>query len=74
MVFQDPYGSLNSMRTIRQTLVEPLIAHRRAGAASARTQVEAALHSVGLDPEAPPTATPASSPAASASASRSPGR
>jgi peptide/nickel transport system ATP-binding protein len=50
-VFQDPYGSLNSMRTIRQTLVEPLIAHRRADAASARSQVEAALHSVGLDPE-----------------------
>jgi len=52
VVFQDPYGSLNSMRTIRQTLVEPLIAHGRAGAASARTQVEAALHSVGLDPDA----------------------
>jgi ABC-type oligopeptide transport system ATPase subunit len=51
-VFQDPYGSLNSMRTIRQTLVEPLIAHRRADAASARSQVEAALHSVGLDPDA----------------------
>ena len=52
VVFQDPYGSLNSMRTIRQTLVEPLIAHRRAGAASARTQVEAALHSVGLESHA----------------------
>jgi ABC-type glutathione transport system ATPase component len=52
VVFQDPYGSLNSMRTIRQTLVEPLIAHRRAEAGSARTQVEAALHSVGLDPDA----------------------
>ncbi|HST67223.1 MAG TPA: ATP-binding cassette domain-containing protein [Mycobacteriales bacterium] len=62
-VFQDPYGSLNSMRTIRQTLVEPLIAHRRAvpstggtsrpaDPASARSQVEAALHSVGLDPDA----------------------
>ncbi len=50
-VFQDPYGSLNSMRTIRQTLVEPLIAHRRADPASARSQVEAALHSVGLDPD-----------------------
>ena len=52
VVFQDPYGSLNSMRTIRQTLVEPLIAHRRPGGAPARTQVEAALHSVGLDPDA----------------------
>jgi ABC-type glutathione transport system ATPase component len=63
-VFQDPYGSLNSMRTIRQTLVEPLIAHRRTGRptggttkkpvepGSARSQVEAALHSVGLDPDA----------------------
>jgi ABC-type oligopeptide transport system ATPase subunit len=50
-VFQDPYGSLNSMRTIRQTLVEPLIAHRRADATSARSQVEAALDSVGLDPD-----------------------
>jgi ABC-type oligopeptide transport system ATPase subunit len=50
-VFQDPYGSLNSMRTIRQTLVEPLIAHRRAGAAAARSQVEEALRGVGLDPD-----------------------
>ena len=40
------------MRTIRQTLVEPLIAHRQAEAGSARSQVEAALHSVGLDPDA----------------------
>jgi ABC-type glutathione transport system ATPase component len=51
-VFQDPYGSLNPMRTIRQTLVEPLIAHGRVDPASARTQVAATLHSVGLGPDA----------------------
>jgi ABC-type glutathione transport system ATPase component len=27
IVFQDPYGSLNPMRTVAQTLEEPLLAH-----------------------------------------------
>jgi oligopeptide/dipeptide ABC transporter ATP-binding protein len=50
-VFQDPYSSLNPVRTIRQTLVEPLIAHGRYDA-GARERVAAGLQSVGLGAEA----------------------
>lgn len=47
-VFQDPYGSLNPVRTIGQTLAEPLLAHERIGRATARERVGAALETVGL--------------------------
>ena len=53
-VFQDPYGSLNPVRTIGQSLVEPLLAHRRSGAGAGadagtpRDRVAAALERVGL--------------------------
>jgi len=47
-VFQDPYGSLNPVRTIGQSLVEPLLAHRRPGAGTPRDQVADALERVGL--------------------------
>jgi oligopeptide/dipeptide ABC transporter ATP-binding protein len=56
-VFQDPYGSLNPVRTIRQTLVEPLIAHGGRRLAAARAgggdagRVAAILRTVGLAPE-----------------------
>jgi peptide/nickel transport system ATP-binding protein len=49
VVFQDPFGSLNSMRTIGQTLEEPLLVHRRElGRRERRREVEAALGHVGL--------------------------
>ena len=51
-IFQDPYGSLNPVRTIRQTLVEPLLAHERLTAAEQRERVALALSRVGLEPDA----------------------
>jgi peptide/nickel transport system ATP-binding protein len=51
-VFQDPYGSLNPVRTIRQTLAEPLLAHERLDAAATALRVRAALARVGLSADA----------------------
>ena len=50
-VFQDPYGSLNPVRSIGQTLAEPLKAHRLASGPAA-AEIGAALERVGLTPEA----------------------
>jgi oligopeptide/dipeptide ABC transporter ATP-binding protein len=50
-VFQDPHGSLNPVRTVGQTLEEPLLAHRRMTRAQRRAAVAAALERVGLDPD-----------------------
>ncbi|MGI5241846.1 ATP-binding cassette domain-containing protein [Dactylosporangium sp. CA-139066] len=50
-IFQDPYGSLNPSRTIRQTLVEPLLAHGRA-AAAAGERIAEVLDRVGLPADA----------------------
>jgi ABC-type oligopeptide transport system ATPase subunit len=52
VVFQDPYGSLSPVRTIGQTLAEPLIAHRLASPRQARDQAAAMLARVGLPPDA----------------------
>jgi oligopeptide/dipeptide ABC transporter ATP-binding protein len=49
VVFQDPYGSLNPVRTVGQTLEEPLLAHRRMGRRQRRVEVATALDRVGLD-------------------------
>lgn len=51
VVFQDPHGSLNPVRTIGQTLEEPLLAHRTTNRARRRAEVAAALERVGLDPD-----------------------
>jgi ABC-type glutathione transport system ATPase component len=50
-IFQDPYGSLNPVRTVLQTLVEPLLAHERLAAAQVRDRVTEALQRVGLEPD-----------------------
>jgi oligopeptide/dipeptide ABC transporter ATP-binding protein len=47
-VFQDPYGSLNPVRTIGHTLAEPLLAHQKLSRAAIATRVGAALERVGL--------------------------
>jgi peptide/nickel transport system ATP-binding protein len=52
VVFQDPYSSLDPLRTVGQTLVEPLLAHKRMSRKDAGTAVSAMLQRVGLDPGA----------------------
>ncbi len=52
VVFQDPYSSLNPVRTIGQTLAEPLLVHRRLRRSEVDAQVRAMLVRVGLDGEA----------------------
>jgi oligopeptide/dipeptide ABC transporter ATP-binding protein len=50
VVFQDPFGSLNPMRTIGQTLEEALLVHRpELRRRERRLEVEAALGHVGLN-------------------------
>lgn len=49
VVFQDPHGSLNPVRTVAQTLEEPLLAHRSLSRRERRSQVGDALERVGLD-------------------------
>ena len=55
-VLQDPYGSLNPVRTVGQTLSEPLRAHpgpqQRVGRKAASAAVRAALERVGLSADA----------------------
>jgi peptide/nickel transport system ATP-binding protein len=51
-IFQDPYASLNPVRTVHQTLVEPLVAHERLTRAQARARVAEALARVGLERDA----------------------
>ncbi len=51
-VFQDPYGSLNPVRAIRQTLAEPLRAHERLDAATVTQRVRSGLERVGLSADA----------------------
>jgi len=49
IVFQDPYGSLNPMRTVAQTLEEPLLAHLSVTRRQRLDRVADALERVGLE-------------------------
>jgi peptide/nickel transport system ATP-binding protein len=50
MVFQDPFGSLNPVRTIEKHLTYPLRKYRGGGARAVSELVDELLHRVGLDP------------------------
>ena len=75
MIFQDPFGSLNPVKTIRHHLARPLQIHRIVPRAQVEERVHELLRTVGLvPPEKSPPSTRTSSPAANASVSRSPAR
>ncbi|QNG38761.1 dipeptide ABC transporter ATP-binding protein [Geodermatophilaceae bacterium NBWT11] len=52
VVFQDPFNSLNPVRTVRQTLEEPLRLNLGLSPAATRTRTAELLTQVGLPPEA----------------------
>jgi ABC-type oligopeptide transport system ATPase subunit len=49
VIFQDPYSSLNPVRTVGQTLAEPLLVHRRLPKQEVVARVRQMLARVGLD-------------------------
>jgi len=49
VIFQNPQASLNPVRTIGQTLEEPLLAHHQVSRVDRRARVVGALERVGLD-------------------------
>jgi len=50
MVFQDPFGSLNRAHDVAHHVVRPLLRHRRATKADARSKAVELLRTVGLEP------------------------
>jgi peptide/nickel transport system ATP-binding protein len=50
MIFQDPLACLNPRMTVGQSIMDPLLIHHLATPATARSQVEAMLQRVGLEP------------------------
>jgi oligopeptide/dipeptide ABC transporter ATP-binding protein len=52
VIFQDPYSSLNPLRTVAQTLVEPLLVHKQLTRRESAEQVRVMLEKVGLDASA----------------------
>ena len=51
MVFQDPYGSLNSRRRVGSIIGDPLAIHNIASGAERRKRVQGLMEVVGLNPE-----------------------
>jgi peptide/nickel transport system ATP-binding protein len=50
MIFQDPYGSLDSRQTIGSAIMEPMHVHGIASGKEARLRTESLLERVGLEP------------------------
>jgi peptide/nickel transport system ATP-binding protein len=50
MVFQDPFGSLNPVKSIAHHIERPLLIHHEAGSSAVRTRVHELLDTVGLTP------------------------
>ncbi len=50
MIFQDPFGSLDSRQTIGSAIVEPMRVHRLEYGKAARLRMEWLLERVGIDP------------------------
>src|ERR1017187_6871676 len=51
MIFQDPYGSLNSRRRVGSIIGDPLAIHKMASGAERRKRVQGLMEVVGLNPE-----------------------
>jgi peptide/nickel transport system ATP-binding protein len=51
MIFQDPSACLNPRMTVGESIADPLLIHNMATIATAKPQVEALLHRVGLEPK-----------------------
>jgi len=50
MIFQDPFGSLDSRQSIGSAIMEPMLVHGLAKGAEAKERMEWLLERVGLDP------------------------
>ncbi len=50
MIFQDPFGSLDSRQTIGSAIIEPMVVHGLARGAEALEKMEWLMERVGLDP------------------------
>lgn len=51
IIFQDPYSSLNPRKTVKSTIMEPLVIHRIGDRSQMREKVRTLMEEVGLRPE-----------------------
>jgi peptide/nickel transport system ATP-binding protein/oligopeptide transport system ATP-binding protein len=51
VIFQDPYGSLNPRRRVGSIIGDPLVIHELGSGRQIKTQVQALMERVGLNPE-----------------------